>query len=147
MLFLRQFVCNLLAIEVSRSIPHFSQSNGLVERRHRDVLQSLRRLLVDFNEEHIVVKLLDRFNTPEGEYCTVLWFGGDTSSVPTKDIKNTKAYNEFVKIVNLDLFGNSRNGSSNNNTKLKRTSSKSTPKTSSKVKTPVAKRTSSSKGE
>ncbi|KAL0229600.1 hypothetical protein GEMRC1_013133 [Eukaryota sp. GEM-RC1] len=43
-------ICNLLAIEVSRSIPHFSQSNGLVERRHRDVLQSLRRLLVDFND-------------------------------------------------------------------------------------------------
>ncbi|KAL0242570.1 hypothetical protein GEMRC1_005133 [Eukaryota sp. GEM-RC1] len=43
-------VCNLLAIEVSRSIPHFSQSNGLVERRHRDVLQKLRRLFVDFND-------------------------------------------------------------------------------------------------
>ncbi|KAL0242862.1 hypothetical protein GEMRC1_005425 [Eukaryota sp. GEM-RC1] len=33
-----------------RSIPHFSQSNGLVERRHRDVLQNLRRLFVDFND-------------------------------------------------------------------------------------------------
>ncbi|KAL0239447.1 hypothetical protein GEMRC1_009555 [Eukaryota sp. GEM-RC1] len=43
-------ICNLLVIEVSRSIPHFSQSNGLVERRHRDVLQSLRDLLVDFND-------------------------------------------------------------------------------------------------
>ncbi|KAL0212482.1 hypothetical protein RCL1_006108 [Eukaryota sp. TZLM3-RCL] len=30
-------VCNLLAVEVSSSIPHFSQSNGLVERRHRDI--------------------------------------------------------------------------------------------------------------
>ncbi|KAL0229085.1 hypothetical protein GEMRC1_013705 [Eukaryota sp. GEM-RC1] len=311
-------ICNLLAIEVSRSIPHFSQSNGLVERRHRDVLQSLRRLLVDFNdydnwstyiptlqlqinatkssitghtpyelmfgsdispgadpsglldavekstknvsfiddikmklerltkkreeaedrqsvlkpkkkfntsqsfkigdlvlkvaktsklhgnytgpflvvsvdskssvslknlitgyvsktsihqckifqsdlpadhdlhraiasgdsEEHIVVKILDRFDTPDGEFCTVLWFGGDTSSVPIKDIKNTKAYSDFVKLDNLDLFRNNRNRSSNNNTKLKRTSgSKSTPKTSSKVKTHVAKRTRSSKEE
>ncbi|KAL0218541.1 hypothetical protein P9112_004194 [Eukaryota sp. TZLM1-RC] len=35
--------------EVSKSIPRFSQSNGLVERRHRDILQNLRKLLVDFN--------------------------------------------------------------------------------------------------
>ncbi|KAL0239454.1 hypothetical protein GEMRC1_009562 [Eukaryota sp. GEM-RC1] len=311
-------ICNLLAIEVSRSIPHFSQSNGLVERRHRDVLQSLRRLLVDFNdydnwstyiptvqlqinatnssvtghspyelmfgsdispgadpsnllaavekstknvpfindikmkldrltkkreeaevrqsrlkpkkksgpsqsfnvgdlvlkasktsklhgnytgpylvvsidskssvslknlitgyvsktsiyqckifqsglpadhdlhraiasgdsEEHIVVKILDRFNTPDGEHCTVLWFGGDTSSVPTKDIKNTNAYSEFVKLENVDLFCNSRNVAKSKPTKLKRTSSSmSIPKSSSVVKTPVAKRTRSSRRE
>ncbi|KAL0239651.1 hypothetical protein GEMRC1_009759 [Eukaryota sp. GEM-RC1] len=311
-------ICNLLAIEVSRSIPHFSQSNGLVERRHRDVLQSLRRLLVDFNdynnwstyiptvqlqinatnssvtghspyelmfgsdispgadpsnllaavekstknvpfindikmkldrltkkreeaevrqsrlkpkkksgpsqsfnvgdlvlkasktsklhgnytgpylvvsidskssvslknlitgyvsktsihqckifqsdlpadhvlhraiasgdsEEHIVVKILDRFNTPDGEHRTVLWFGGDTSSVPTKDIKNTKAYSEFVKLENVDLFCNSRNVAKSKPTKLKRTSSSmSIPKSSSVVKTPVAKRTRSSRRE
>ncbi|KAL0229243.1 hypothetical protein GEMRC1_013862 [Eukaryota sp. GEM-RC1] len=311
-------ICNLLAIEVSRLIPHFSQSNGLVERRHRDVLQSLRRLLVDFNdydnwstyiptvqlqinatnssvtghspyelmfgsdispgadpsnllaavekstknvpfindikmkldrltkkreeaevrqprlkpkkksgpsqsfnvgdlvlkasktsklhgnytgpylvvsidskssvslknliigyvsktsihqckifqsdlpadhdlhraiasgdsEEHIVVKILDRFNTPDGEHCTVLWFGGDTSSVPTKDIKNTKAYSEFVKLENVDLFCNSRNVAKSKPTKHKRTSSSmSIPKSSSVVKTPVAKRTRSSRRE
>ncbi|KAL0225775.1 hypothetical protein P9112_013099 [Eukaryota sp. TZLM1-RC] len=38
-----------LGIEVSKSIPRISQSNGLVERRHRDILQNLRKLLVDFN--------------------------------------------------------------------------------------------------
>ncbi|KAL0226168.1 hypothetical protein P9112_013492 [Eukaryota sp. TZLM1-RC] len=38
-----------LGIEVSKSIPRFSPSNGLVERRHRDILQNLRKLLVDFN--------------------------------------------------------------------------------------------------
>ncbi|KAL0231407.1 hypothetical protein GEMRC1_010811 [Eukaryota sp. GEM-RC1] len=42
--------CNLLDIEVSKSIPMLSQSNGLVERRHRDILQSLRKILVDFND-------------------------------------------------------------------------------------------------
>ncbi|KAL0246349.1 hypothetical protein GEMRC1_007561 [Eukaryota sp. GEM-RC1] len=41
-------VCQLLAIENSTSIPHFSQSNGLVERRHRDVLRNLQRFLIDF---------------------------------------------------------------------------------------------------
>ncbi|KAL0212406.1 hypothetical protein RCL1_006032 [Eukaryota sp. TZLM3-RCL] len=43
-------VCDQLAIEYSNSIPHYSQSNGLVERRHRDILQSLRKLLIDFND-------------------------------------------------------------------------------------------------
>ncbi|KAL0251392.1 hypothetical protein GEMRC1_000605 [Eukaryota sp. GEM-RC1] len=100
------------------------------------------------SEEHIVVKILDRFNTPDGEHCTVLWFGGDTSSVPTKDIKNTKAYSEFVKLENVDLFCNSRNVAKSKPTKLKRTSSSmSIPKSSSVVKTPVAKRTRSSRRE
>ncbi|KAL0212892.1 hypothetical protein RCL1_006518 [Eukaryota sp. TZLM3-RCL] len=34
----------------SNSVPHYSQSNGLVERRHRDILQNLRKLLIDFND-------------------------------------------------------------------------------------------------
>ncbi|KAL0230938.1 hypothetical protein GEMRC1_010343 [Eukaryota sp. GEM-RC1] len=41
-------VCQLLAIENSTFIPHFSQSNGLVERRHRDVLRNLQRFRIDF---------------------------------------------------------------------------------------------------
>ncbi|KAL0252111.1 hypothetical protein GEMRC1_001323 [Eukaryota sp. GEM-RC1] len=41
-------VCQLLAIDNTTSIPHFSQSNGLVERRHRDVLRNLQRFLIDF---------------------------------------------------------------------------------------------------
>ncbi|KAL0222671.1 hypothetical protein P9112_002061 [Eukaryota sp. TZLM1-RC] len=45
-----KIVCNTLAIEMSNSIPHYSESNGLVERRHRDVLQCLRKLLIDFND-------------------------------------------------------------------------------------------------
>ncbi|KAL0211826.1 hypothetical protein RCL1_005452 [Eukaryota sp. TZLM3-RCL] len=34
----------------SNSVPHYSQSNGLVERRHQDILQNLRKLLIDFND-------------------------------------------------------------------------------------------------
>ncbi|KAL0247937.1 hypothetical protein GEMRC1_003176 [Eukaryota sp. GEM-RC1] len=105
--------------------------HGLVQSGHPNKKRSLEIL---FNsgyfwptiasgdsEERIVVKILDRFDTPDGEFCTVLWFGGDTSSVPIKDIKNTKAYSNFVKLDNLDLFRDNRNSSSNNNTKLKRT--------------------------
>ncbi|KAL0222735.1 hypothetical protein P9112_002125 [Eukaryota sp. TZLM1-RC] len=45
-----KIVCNRLVIEMSNSIPHYSKSNGLVERKHRDVLQCLRKLLIDFND-------------------------------------------------------------------------------------------------
>ncbi|KAL0226717.1 hypothetical protein P9112_014041 [Eukaryota sp. TZLM1-RC] len=38
-----------LGIKISESVPHLLQSNGSVERRHRDILQNLRKLLVDFN--------------------------------------------------------------------------------------------------
>ncbi|KAL0212285.1 hypothetical protein RCL1_005911 [Eukaryota sp. TZLM3-RCL] len=43
-------LCDILAIESSNSVPHYSQSNGLVKRRHRDILQNLRKLLIDFND-------------------------------------------------------------------------------------------------
>ncbi|KAL0209185.1 hypothetical protein P9112_011772 [Eukaryota sp. TZLM1-RC] len=36
-------------IKKATNTSSFSQSNGLVERRHRDILQNLRKLLVDFN--------------------------------------------------------------------------------------------------
>ncbi|KAL0211069.1 hypothetical protein P9112_009367 [Eukaryota sp. TZLM1-RC] len=40
-------LCTFLNIEKSFSVPYFHQSNGLVERRHREVLQTLRKLLLD----------------------------------------------------------------------------------------------------
>ncbi|KAL0205957.1 hypothetical protein P9112_001264 [Eukaryota sp. TZLM1-RC] len=41
--------CEFFSIDVTNSIPNFSQSNGLVERRHRVILQNLKKLLIDFN--------------------------------------------------------------------------------------------------
>ncbi|KAL0223916.1 hypothetical protein P9112_003306 [Eukaryota sp. TZLM1-RC] len=41
-------LCKLLNITHSTSIPHFHQSNGLVERQHRIILQNLRKVLLDF---------------------------------------------------------------------------------------------------
>ncbi|KAL0214719.1 hypothetical protein P9112_006903 [Eukaryota sp. TZLM1-RC] len=42
--------CSYLNVEHSLSIPHFHQSNGLVERQHRTFLQALRKLLLDFSD-------------------------------------------------------------------------------------------------
>ncbi|KAL0214764.1 hypothetical protein P9112_006948 [Eukaryota sp. TZLM1-RC] len=80
-------LCEILGIEVSKSVPHFSQSNGLVELRHRDILQNLRKLLVDCNaydawSEYIpYVQLL--INSSKGSITGyspyVLMFGSDFS--------------------------------------------------------------------
>ncbi|KAL0228117.1 hypothetical protein RCL1_004260 [Eukaryota sp. TZLM3-RCL] len=43
-------LCNILAIQYSNSVPRYSQSNGLVERRRRDILQNLRRPPIDFDD-------------------------------------------------------------------------------------------------
>ncbi|KAL0246062.1 hypothetical protein GEMRC1_007278 [Eukaryota sp. GEM-RC1] len=43
-------LCDFLNISISTSIPHFHQSNGVAERRNRDVLFTLRKLLADFND-------------------------------------------------------------------------------------------------
>ncbi|KAL0212974.1 hypothetical protein RCL1_006600 [Eukaryota sp. TZLM3-RCL] len=109
-------LCDRLAIEVSHSIPHFSQSNGLVERRHRDILQNLRRLLVDFNDydnwsSYIpVVQLLTNSaqNTPTGHTPYELMFGSAFSprSDPShiiKAIESVESNNSFLKDYNLKL--------------------------------------------
>ncbi|KAL0251740.1 hypothetical protein GEMRC1_000952 [Eukaryota sp. GEM-RC1] len=43
-------VCKQFDITTNKYIPSFSPSNGLVERRHRDILQALRKMLIDFND-------------------------------------------------------------------------------------------------
>ncbi|KAL0226546.1 hypothetical protein P9112_013870 [Eukaryota sp. TZLM1-RC] len=74
-----------LSIEVSKSIPRFSQSNRLVARRHRDFLQNLRKLHLNFNaydawSEYLpyVQLLLNSFKSSITKYspCLVI-FGSD----------------------------------------------------------------------
>ncbi|KAL0245894.1 hypothetical protein GEMRC1_007111 [Eukaryota sp. GEM-RC1] len=43
-------LCDFLNISVSTAIPYYHQSNGVAERRNRDVLHTLRKLLADFND-------------------------------------------------------------------------------------------------
>ncbi|KAL0243017.1 hypothetical protein GEMRC1_005580 [Eukaryota sp. GEM-RC1] len=43
-------LCDFLNLSITTSIPHFNQSTGVAERRNRDVLFTLRKLLADFND-------------------------------------------------------------------------------------------------
>ncbi|KAL0220028.1 hypothetical protein P9112_005681 [Eukaryota sp. TZLM1-RC] len=45
-------LCQFLNIEHTQSLPHYHQSNGLVERQHRSFLQVIRRMLLDFSDYH-----------------------------------------------------------------------------------------------
>ncbi|KAL0239782.1 hypothetical protein GEMRC1_009890 [Eukaryota sp. GEM-RC1] len=76
-------------------------------------------------EKHVIIQVLEQFHSHEGLMCSVLWYGGDITTVASSSIKNTKAYVEFMK--------NNNNPPSD---PRKRTSSKAKPS-----KTPIAKRT------
>ncbi|KAL0226214.1 hypothetical protein P9112_013538 [Eukaryota sp. TZLM1-RC] len=45
-------LCQFLNIEHTQSLPHYHQSNGLVERQHRSSLQVIRRMLLDCSDYH-----------------------------------------------------------------------------------------------
>ncbi|KAL0241825.1 hypothetical protein GEMRC1_007060 [Eukaryota sp. GEM-RC1] len=87
-------VCNQFDITTNKSIPSYSPSNGLVERRHRDILQALRKMLIDFNDydnwsKNIpLVQLL--VNTTKSRVTGFtpyeLMFGSDTSPVDTPSL-------------------------------------------------------------
>ncbi|KAL0223473.1 hypothetical protein P9112_002863 [Eukaryota sp. TZLM1-RC] len=218
-----KIVCNRLAIEMSNSIPHYSESNGLVERKHRDVLQCLRKLLIDFNdygnwstyvpisqllinstksrktvfnigdhvlrktkqnnklhgswngpflvidrpsnstlllknlitgselkaakkdckiynadnpqdieflkavaagdaEKHVIEKILSEYNSDSGSFCTVQWFGGETTEEPLHSVKHSEAYKLFSR--NNKKIGkrttSQRKSTSNNSAPCKR---------------------------
>ncbi|KAL0208731.1 hypothetical protein P9112_011318 [Eukaryota sp. TZLM1-RC] len=97
-------LCDLLYIEVSRSLTSFSQSNGLVERRHRDILLSLRKILVDSGDysnwsEYIPIVQLQINSTASrvtGHSPYNLMFGSDHS--PRSDPSNLF---ELIKLANF----------------------------------------------
>ncbi|KAL0209869.1 hypothetical protein P9112_009953 [Eukaryota sp. TZLM1-RC] len=99
-------LCDLSNIEVSRSLTGFSQSNGLVERRHRNILQSLRKILVDSGDynnwsEYIPIVQL-QINSPisrvTGHSPYNLMFGNDHS--PRADPSNMF---ELIKSANVNI--------------------------------------------
>ncbi|KAL0213676.1 hypothetical protein P9112_005860 [Eukaryota sp. TZLM1-RC] len=45
-------LCQFLNVEHTQSLPHYHQSNGLVERQHRSFLQVIGRMLLDFSDYH-----------------------------------------------------------------------------------------------
>ncbi|KAL0210851.1 hypothetical protein P9112_009149 [Eukaryota sp. TZLM1-RC] len=91
-------LCDLLNIEVSRSLTGFAQSNGLVKGRHRDILQSLRKILVDSGDysnwsEYIPIVQLQIYSTISkvtGHSPYNLMFGSDHS--PRADPSDMQAH-------------------------------------------------------
>ncbi|KAL0220695.1 hypothetical protein RCL1_000549 [Eukaryota sp. TZLM3-RCL] len=75
----------LLAIEQSFSVPHHHQSNGMVERKNRDVLSLLRKLLLTYQSYNswsslvplIQVILNSSVNSITGCTPSSLLFGSD----------------------------------------------------------------------
>ncbi|KAL0215313.1 hypothetical protein P9112_007497 [Eukaryota sp. TZLM1-RC] len=99
-------LCDLLNIEVSHSLTSFSQRNGLVKRRHRDILQSLRKILVDSGDysnwsEYIPIVQLQINSTISrvtGHSPYNLMFGSDHS--PRADPSNMFV---LIKSANVNI--------------------------------------------
>ncbi|KAL0215816.1 hypothetical protein P9112_008000 [Eukaryota sp. TZLM1-RC] len=80
-------LCQFLNVEHTQSLPHYHQSNGLVERQHRSFLQVIRRMLLDFSDYHnwsdyvplcqMVLNSQERKALNASPYSLI--FGSDTS--------------------------------------------------------------------
>ncbi|KAL0215931.1 hypothetical protein P9112_008115 [Eukaryota sp. TZLM1-RC] len=55
-------------------------------------------------EESVIIKIIDHFdfidsNDNKISYCTAVWYGDETSSVPVADVKSTEAYQSFLRTL------------------------------------------------
>ncbi|KAL0223642.1 hypothetical protein P9112_003032 [Eukaryota sp. TZLM1-RC] len=76
-------------------------------------------------EEPVIIKIIDHFdfidsNNNKIPYCTAVWYGGDTSSVPVADVKRTEAYQSYLRTFSPHT---TRKQKMNSNSKSKTNSS------------------------
>ncbi|KAL0218692.1 hypothetical protein P9112_004345 [Eukaryota sp. TZLM1-RC] len=55
-------------------------------------------------EESVIIKVVDHFdfidsNDNKIPYCSAVWYGGETSSVPVADVKSTEAYQSYLRTL------------------------------------------------
>ncbi|KAL0223146.1 hypothetical protein P9112_002536 [Eukaryota sp. TZLM1-RC] len=55
-------------------------------------------------EKSVIIKIIDHFdfidsNDNKIPYCTAVWYGGETSSVPVADVKSTGAYQSYLRTL------------------------------------------------
>ncbi|KAL0211246.1 hypothetical protein P9112_009544 [Eukaryota sp. TZLM1-RC] len=72
-------------------------------------------------EESVIIKIIVHFdfidsNDNKIPYCTAVWYGGETSSVPVADVKSTEAYQSYLRTLGPHT---TRKRKMNSNTKSK----------------------------
>ncbi|KAL0222672.1 hypothetical protein P9112_002062 [Eukaryota sp. TZLM1-RC] len=73
-------------------------------------------------EQHVIEKILSEYSSDSGSFCTVQWFGGETTEKPLHSVKHSEAYKLFSK--NNKKIGkrttSQRKGTTNESTPSKR---------------------------
>ncbi|KAL0226903.1 hypothetical protein P9112_014227 [Eukaryota sp. TZLM1-RC] len=91
-------------------------------------------------EKSVIVKIIDHFdyvdsNNNKVPYCTAVWYGGETSSVPVADVKSTEAYQTYLRSI------------SPHTTRKRKVSSNSKSKTNSPAVSTCSSRSRSKRGK
>ncbi|KAL0207210.1 hypothetical protein P9112_011838 [Eukaryota sp. TZLM1-RC] len=60
----------------------------------------LRAIAATDSGKHVIEEILDEYNTAQGPFCTVRWFGSDTTEEPLNSIIYSEAYQRFNKKPN-----------------------------------------------
>ncbi|KAL0219548.1 hypothetical protein P9112_005201 [Eukaryota sp. TZLM1-RC] len=60
----------------------------------------LRTIAATDSAKHVIDEILDEYYTAQGPFCTVRWFGGDTTEEPLHSIRYSEAYQRFNKKPN-----------------------------------------------
>ncbi|KAL0224189.1 hypothetical protein P9112_003579 [Eukaryota sp. TZLM1-RC] len=48
-------------------------------------------------EKHVMEKILSEYSSDSRSFCTVQWFGGETTEEPLHSVKHSEAYKLFNK--------------------------------------------------
>ncbi|KAL0223773.1 hypothetical protein P9112_003163 [Eukaryota sp. TZLM1-RC] len=85
-------------------------------------IEFLKAVAAGDAEKHVIEKILSEYNSDSGSFCTVQWFGGETTEEPLHSVKHSEAYKLFSR--NNKKIGkrttSQRKSTSNNSTPCKR---------------------------
>ncbi|KAL0226173.1 hypothetical protein P9112_013497 [Eukaryota sp. TZLM1-RC] len=57
-----------------------------------NIVNLLRAIAATSSGKHVIKKILDEYNTAQRPFCTVKWFGGDTTEEPLHSIRYSEVY-------------------------------------------------------
>ncbi|KAL0224160.1 hypothetical protein P9112_003550 [Eukaryota sp. TZLM1-RC] len=85
-------------------------------------IEFLKAVAAGDMEKHVIKKILSEYSSDSGSFCTVQWFGGETTEEPLHSVKHSEAYKLFSK--NNKEIGkrttSQRKSTSHNSTSYKR---------------------------
>ncbi|KAL0214438.1 hypothetical protein P9112_006622 [Eukaryota sp. TZLM1-RC] len=82
-------------------------------------IEFLKAVAAGDGEKHVMEKILSEYNSDPGSFCTVQWFGGETTEGPLHSVKHSEAYKLFSR--------NNKKIGKRTNSQRKSTSNNSTP--------------------